>query len=103
MSNSYTPSKNVLITYVLREWDRSKRITYLTTERYFERDVDRFAANLKDGQVLTSLECYSFEGDEAEVREFWRNLARDTTVNWYEKRSRLVEQYPNGNAQTIAV
>ena len=103
MSDNFTPSANVLITYVLHEWDRNKRITYLTTERYFERDVDRFSSNLKEGQVLTSLECYVFDGDNYTVRVFWRTLTNDRELNWYHKRDRLREKYPDGTMKTIVV
>ena len=100
---------NYLITFCIQEVDpytgktHHKRITKHSTTRYFENDVNTFAANLRTGQVLFALDLYEFSGDFREVSQEWRRLISDTSIPWSTKVYIVKLRFPDGTIKYVEV
>ena len=97
--------KAILITYRMFDFDRDRFITFLSSEMYFEKDVNNFVERMRSNQRLLSLITYNFDAPSSfpKVLETWSTLVRNRDFSWTEKIERMKALYPNGKTQELSV
>lgn len=90
--------KVILLTFVITDATeaRTKRLTVISSEKFFEGDVNRLNAKLREGQQIIALATYSFTANIPDVNALWKELRMDTTISWRDKVDRLKQEYPDG-------
>ncbi len=97
--------KVILLTFIITDAveARTKRLTLISSDKFFESDVNKMNEDLREGQQIIALDTYTFMSNIHEVNALWKDLRMDTTISWRERVIRLKEAYPDGLDQYIKV
>lgn len=90
--------KVILLTFVIADANeaRTKRLTVISSEKFFENDVNKLNTELREGQQIIALATYTFSANIPDVVALWRELRNDPTILWKDKAARLKQEYPGG-------
>jgi len=97
--------KIILLTFLITDTfeARTKRLTFISSDKFFENDVNKMNSDLYKGQQIIALDTYTFVADLHEVKALWKTLRADETISWRERIMKVKQAYPDGLDQYIKV
>jgi hypothetical protein len=95
----------IILTFVIADAveARTKRLTVISSDKFFEADVNKLNDDLREGQQIIALMTYNVSAHIPDVVAKWKELRNDPTVPWKDKVSLLKQEYPGGIENYVKV
>lgn len=97
--------KLMLASFIIHSKTANKtfRRTFLTSDKFFEGDVNKLNSELREGESINAVDLYTIYENLQTAIDFWRELSADKSIHGMARDNRFKERFPFGVTTRLEV